>query len=139
MNLYEHLFILDPNLEDKTKEEQISKIEGLITENGGTVLKTKNLGARKLSYTVKKHDKGEYILLLFNSPSESISKLERYCRLSEPILKYLIIKIEKKKHIASVMASLNAELSSAEAKPEDASKTAPVTSPAISEEKKEDV
>lgn len=109
MTLYEQLFILDTNLDEKTKEEQISKVTGLIVENGGEILKTTNLGSRKLSYPIKKQEKGEYILLVFNSPPAAMAKLERLCKLSENILKFMIIKIEKKKHIAAVLKSLITE------------------------------
>ena len=49
MNLYEKLFILDTGLDEKAKEEQVAKVANLITDNGGEILKTTNLGARKLA------------------------------------------------------------------------------------------
>lgn len=142
MTLYEHLFILDPNLDEKVKEEQIAKVTGLIVENGGEILKTTNLGSRKLSYPIKKQEKGEYILLVFNSPPAAMAKLERMCKLSENILKFMIIKIEKKKHIAAVLKSLITE-PAATAEPaadtEAAEDSAVTSEPAETEETDEDV
>lgn len=146
MNLYEKLFILDTTLDEKTKEDQISKVERLIVDNGGEVLKTTNLGSRKLSYAIKKQEKGEYILLIFNAPPAAIAKLERFSKLAEPILKFMIIKIEKKKHIAAVMSSLDTEPPGTEATGDDVVKSEPVTTddvvksePLTTEENKEDV
>ncbi|MBI4826747.1 MAG: 30S ribosomal protein S6 [Nitrospirae bacterium] len=140
MTLYEQLFILDTNLDEKTKEEQIAKVTGLIAENGGEILKTTNLGSRKLSYAVKKQEKGEYILLVFNAPPAAMAKLERLCKLSENILKFMIIKIEKKKHIAALMKSL---ITPAAAEPVAdtgaAGDTAVISEPAETEETDEDV
>lgn len=107
MNLYEKLLILDSDLDDKVREEQVEKVKGLILKQGGEILKTENLGRRKLAYEIKKREKGNYILLLFNASPSTITELERYCKLAEPILKYIVIKLKKKKHIAAVMSSLN--------------------------------
>ncbi len=158
MNLYENLFILDPALDDKVKEEQIAKVSSLITENGGEILKTTNLGTRKLAYAIRKQEKGEYILIVFNAPSPTIAKLERLSKLAEPILKFMFIKIEKKKHIASVIAAINKEAAAAAEPAESApaettaepAETAPEattepaaapteTTPETTEETKEDV
>jgi small subunit ribosomal protein S6 len=129
MNLYEKLFILETGLDEKAKEEQVSKVEGVISENGGEVLKTTNLGVRKLAYPIKKQEKGDYILLIFNAPPAAIAKLERFCRLAEPILKFMIIKIEKKKHIAAVLSSIN----TAEATETPAAATEAAETPAAAE------
>ncbi|MDO8281986.1 MAG: 30S ribosomal protein S6 [Thermodesulfovibrionia bacterium] len=140
MTLYEQLFILDTNLDEKVKEEQIAKVTGLIVENGGEILKTTNLGSRKLSYPIRKQEKGEYILLVFNSPPAAMAKLERLCKLSENILKFMIIKIEKKKHIAAVLKSLITEPVAEPVADTEAAGDAVVTSePAETEETSEDV
>ncbi len=106
MNLYEKLIILDPNLDEKAREEQIGKVEEVITKQGGEILKSENLGRRKLAYEIKKRQKGDYILLLFKAPPSTIAELERFCRVVEPILKFIITKLKKKKQIAAVMSSL---------------------------------
>jgi small subunit ribosomal protein S6 len=106
MNLYEKVIILDPNLDEKAIEEIVGKVKGLITEQGGEILKSENWGQKKLAYELNKRDKGYYILLYFKAPPSAISKLEKFCRVTDPIIKFMIIKLRKKKQITAVMASL---------------------------------
>ncbi len=106
MNLYEKLFILDPNLDEKAREEQIGKVKEVIVKQGGEILKSENMGRRKLAYEIKKRQKGDYILLLFKAPPSAIAELERFCRVVEPVLKFIITKLKKKKQVAAVMSSL---------------------------------
>jgi small subunit ribosomal protein S6 len=106
MNLYEKIIILDANLEDTAAEETIGKIRDIIINRGGEILKTEKLGRRKLAYELNKHQKGNYILLLFKSPSPTIAELERQCKIMDPVIKFMIIKLTKKKQIEAVMASL---------------------------------
>jgi len=105
MNLYENLIILDPNLNDKAVEEAVERIKDVIIKKGGEILKSENWGHKKLAYEIKKHKKGTYILLLFKSPSSVIVELERFYKVFEPLLKFLVIKL-KKKQIEAVLSAI---------------------------------
>ena len=126
MNLYEKIIILDANLEDTAAEETIGKIRDIIINQGGEILKTEKLGRRKLAYELNKHQKGNYILLLFKSPPPTIAELEKQCKIMDPVIKFMAIKLTKKKQIEAVMASL-AEPKSKEQPEKAASADAEVT------------
>ena len=111
MNLYEKIIILDANLEDTAADETVGKIRDIIINQGGEILKTEKLGRRKLAYELNKHQKGNYIMLLFKSPPPTIAELEKQCRIMDPIIKFMAIKLTKKKQIEAVMASLAAQKS----------------------------
>ena len=109
MNLYEKIIILDANLEDTAADETVGKIRDTIINQGGEILKTEKLGRRKLAYELNKHQKGNYIMLLFKSPPPTIAALEKQCRIMDPIIKFMAVKLTKKKQIEAVMASLAAQ------------------------------
>jgi small subunit ribosomal protein S6 len=106
MNLYEKVMILNPGLDSKAVEETVEKIKDKITKQGGEILKSENWGARKLAYELNKHDKGIYVMLLFKSPASTIAELERLCKVTDTIIKFMVVRLQRKKQIEAVMASL---------------------------------
>jgi small subunit ribosomal protein S6 len=106
MNLYEKVMILDSRLDDSAVEETVEKVKDRIIKQGGEILKTENWGTRKLAYELNKHQKGNYVILLFKAPPSTIMELERFCRLTDAIIKIMVVKLQKKKQIEAVLASL---------------------------------
>jgi small subunit ribosomal protein S6 len=105
MNYYEKIFILDPNIDDSAVEEITVRIKDVITNNGGEILKTDNWGRRKLAYELNKHQKGNYTLILFKSPPQVILELEKLCKILDSVIKFMIVKLTKKKEIEASLPS----------------------------------
>jgi small subunit ribosomal protein S6 len=105
MNYYEKVMILDPNLDDSAVEGTVEKVKNVILNEGGEIINTENWGRRKLSYELNKHQKGNYIILHFKSPPPTIAKLERLCKVVDPIIKFMIVRLHKKKHIDAILPS----------------------------------
>ncbi|MEE8329833.1 MAG: 30S ribosomal protein S6 [Thermodesulfovibrionia bacterium] len=112
MDYYEHIIILDPNVDEKTVESTVERVSDLVVKKGGEVLKSEKWGLKKLAYNLKKQNKGIYILLFFKAPPPVIAELERFYKVFEPLLKFLIIKLKKKKHIESVLSAISETKSS---------------------------
>jgi len=127
MNIYENIIILNASLTDEETETSTRKIKDLITNSGGEILKADMWGRRKLANEVKKQKKGSYVFLLFRSPSSLIRKLEDYYKVFDPVIKHMVIKLEKKQSARALES-----LSQAEA----AAKTAATA--AAAEQKKEE-
>lgn len=106
MNYYENIMIIDPNLNDKEIEKAVERVKDVINKSGGEILKSEKLGLKKLAYDVKKQKKGSYILLLLKAPPTTILELERFYKVFDPILKFLIVKL-KKKQIMAALTSLS--------------------------------
>ncbi|HAM49165.1 MAG TPA: hypothetical protein DCP92_00130, partial [Nitrospiraceae bacterium] len=51
---------------------------------------------KKLAYEVRKHKKGFYLFLLFRSDPSFVKKLEDYYKVYDPVIKYMVIKLDKK-------------------------------------------
>ncbi len=95
MNFYESLFIINPALDDVEVKKVTDKVEGLIKKEEGEILKVDNWGKKKLAYEVKKQKKGYYILINFRMKASTISELERSLKLTDPVIKFLIIRLDK--------------------------------------------
>ncbi|MCL5024474.1 MAG: 30S ribosomal protein S6 [Nitrospirae bacterium] len=106
MNIYENILILNASPADEEIEASLGKIKDLITNSGGEILKADVWGRRKLANEIKKQKKGFYVLLAFRSESSLIRKLEDYYKVFDPVIKYMVIKLEKKQS-AHLLASLS--------------------------------
>ena len=116
MNIYESIVILNASLSDEEIESATGKIRDLITNSGGEIFKLDVWGRRKLAYEIKKQKKGFYILLLFRSPSSLIRKLEDYYKVYDPVIKYIVIRLDKKQS-ANILESIEAAAKSDETAP----------------------
>lgn len=93
---YELLYIVHPDLESSI-DKVTGKIKTSIEKRGGTINYEENWGKRKLAYEIKKNDVGIYVLWFFTAPKKSIAKIEKEIRLTEEIIRYLILTIEEPK------------------------------------------
>jgi len=103
MNYYEKIVILDPNLDDAAVEEFNGKIKDVIIKQGGELFKVENWGRRKLAYELNKQQKGNYTLFQFKSPAPTIIEIEKLCKVTDSVLKFMVIKLTKKKQIESIL------------------------------------
>lgn len=96
MTLYETTIVLDPQLKGGEIEEMIKKTTNFITNHGGEIVKENDWGKRRLAYEINKKQYGYFYNVRFSGPGQLIGLLEREYRLSEMILRYLTIKVDKR-------------------------------------------
>ncbi|HXN23753.1 MAG TPA: 30S ribosomal protein S6 [Candidatus Dormibacteraeota bacterium] len=94
--LYDLIFICRPT----TPEEEVAKItttlEHACAEKGAKVEKTEKWGTKKMAYRVAKHREGSYVYLqIRSSQGELIHELERRLKVSDPVIKYLTIRLDE--------------------------------------------
>lgn len=118
MNIYENIVILNAALSDEDIEAASKKIKDLITNSGGEIVKADVWGRRKLAYEIKKQKKGFFLLLLFKSPSAAIRKLEDYYKVFDPVIKYMVLRLEGKQAEAAIQAGVQAEAAAQKEKTE---------------------
>lgn len=97
MKAYEFLFILKPTLTAEELEVGVETVLNYITNNGGEIAKTDEMGMRKLAYPINKNSRGYYVVVYFKAPTKAISEIERLARFNEDLLRFLTIKYESKK------------------------------------------
>ncbi len=96
MRLYETIFILDPTLDEHSIEKEIKKVEDLITNQKGSIVKTDKWGTRRLSYPISKKMQGFYTLIYFEGDGNIPSELEKAYKLNESCIRYLTVVSEEK-------------------------------------------
>jgi small subunit ribosomal protein S6 len=96
VNTYEILFLLDPNKFSSDPDGTTKVINDLIEHYGGEILYSRPWGEPKLAYPIKNFKKGSYLLTYFKGDSKGIPQLEHDCRLSEVILRHLVIRLHPK-------------------------------------------
>ncbi len=93
MNKYESVIIINPNVDEAGVKALEEKFTGLINENG-KVEKVDNMGKRKLAYEIKKCTEGTYLVFYFEAKPDSIKELERVYRITDEIMKFIVVRKE---------------------------------------------
>lgn len=96
MRDYELVFIIHPDLEESAFKETVEKIQGWITEAGGSISKVDIWGKRKMAYEMRKQKEGQYVLIKTQMPATFSATLERNLRFLEPVMRFLITSDEQK-------------------------------------------
>lgn len=91
---YETVFIINPTLDDEARTSLIEKFKNLISSNG-ELLNVEEWGKKRLAYKIDKHAEGYYVLMQFSSKPEFPRELERVYRITDGVLRFLIVKLEK--------------------------------------------
>ncbi|XEC95037.1 30S ribosomal protein S6 [Paenibacillus tarimensis] len=91
MRKYEVMYIIRPEAEQEAVQAIVEKFEGIIN-SGGEVTKTDLMGKRRLAYEINKHRDGIYVLVHFNATPEVVNELDRVIKISDDIIRYLIVK-----------------------------------------------
>ena len=94
MNKYESVVIINPNLEAESIKALIEKFSNLINSNG-TVSSVEELGKKRLAYEIKKLNEGYYIVVKFEAKPELITELERVYRITDEVMKFIVVKEEE--------------------------------------------
>lgn len=94
MRYYETLYLIKPDLPEDEYKDVLTKFNQLIEKNKGVIVRTEEWGKKTLAYTVKKFDKGFYVLLNFCGEADLISELSNSFGLDERILKFQTIKLK---------------------------------------------
>ena len=102
---YEVMFIVRPDILDEDLDKLIAGLEANITQGGGSIKAVEKLGRRKLAYTVKKFNDGNYVLLTINADGSLVGEIERRLRVSEPVIKFISVRMdEEEKRVAKIKA-----------------------------------
>lgn len=94
MRLYEGMFLVDPALTSDWPAAE-AEINRVLDRAEAKVIGVKNWDERKLAYPINRHKRGLYVLSYFEAEPEKIPGIERDVRLSEKLLRTLLIRREK--------------------------------------------
>jgi small subunit ribosomal protein S6 len=91
------MFIVDPRVADDEVASLTEDIKGLLTANGGHVIREEQWGRRKLAYEIGNLKEGKYVLLYLGSDDGSlpIAEVELRMRQNDRILRYLTVRTDE--------------------------------------------
>ena len=94
MALYEHVFLARQDLAQAQVDTLAETATKIITDNGGTVVKTESWGLRTLAYRIAKNRKAHYVMLEFEAPGGVVVELERQTQINEDIVRYMTLRVD---------------------------------------------
>ncbi|MCC6573889.1 MAG: 30S ribosomal protein S6 [Planctomycetes bacterium] len=89
--LYEGLFLVESNFANKDEAGAIALAKGVLEKHGANVVRCEKWAEQKLAYEIRKNKRGAYILAAFTVDPLKVSEIELECRLTERILRYLLV------------------------------------------------
>ena len=89
---YELMVILNPDIGEDEFPASLERLQQSIAGNGGEVVEVDHWGRRRLAYPIKSHLEGNYVLSQVRLDPERIAALENNLRISEEVLRHLIVK-----------------------------------------------
>lgn len=92
---YETIMVLSTKLDEEATKALIEKFTKLIADNG-TLGEVDEWGKRRLAYEIQKETEGYYVLVNFQSEPDFPAELDRVYKITDGILRSLIVRKEQK-------------------------------------------
>ncbi len=90
MGKYEAVIIINATLDDSAIEATVTRVKNLIGEHG-TLEAIDEWGKRRLAYEIDYEQEGYYVLVNFTAPHEFPAELDRIYKITEGVIRSLII------------------------------------------------
>ncbi|WP_275790119.1 30S ribosomal protein S6 [Pararhizobium gei] len=103
MALYEHVFLARQDISAQQVDALVEQYKGVLEANGGKVGRVENWGLKSLTYRINKNRKAHYVLMDIDAPAPAVHEVERQMRISEDVLRYMTIAVEKHEDGPSAM------------------------------------
>ena len=87
---YEIGYILNPEVNEEQTRAILERIEQIVANYDGQVLKVNQWGRRKLAYPIEHHRDGFYVFIDTILTPETVTELDRTLKVSEEVLRHLI-------------------------------------------------
>ena len=93
-NKYEMMVVLSPVLGDEGITSTTEAIKAKI-ESAATIDSMESLGMKKMAYEIEDQKDGFYLLINFTSDADFPKEIERVLKITEGVLRFLVIRIEE--------------------------------------------
>jgi small subunit ribosomal protein S6 len=105
---YETIFILRPDLGESVQKDAIRRFESIVRTSAGEIIETDEWGFRELAYHIKGERRGFYVRLDYGGNGATMNEIERNLKLSDSVLRYLSVLVDRDVEPATVRAELEA-------------------------------
>ena len=103
MALYEHVFLARQDLAQAQVDALAEAATKVVTDHGGTVVKTETWGLRSLAYRIAKNRKAHYVMLEIDAPGDVVAELERQTQINEDVIRFMTVKVDAHEEGPTVM------------------------------------
>ncbi|PWG00519.1 30S ribosomal protein S6 [Levilactobacillus bambusae] len=94
---YEITYIVRPDLNDDDKTALIDRFDKILSDNGATIVDSKDWSKRKFAYEIGGYNEGVYhITNVTASNDEALNEFDRLSKINDGILRHMIVKRDDK-------------------------------------------
>ena len=90
------MFIIAASLEEEKRTAAIDMVKEIISAEGGEITNADEWGMKKLAYPIQKKNEGFYVVFQFKAPAELPLELDRRLKISDSIIRHMIINKDEK-------------------------------------------
>jgi len=92
MNKYEVLYIVKTGLDDAKREAVIERFTELAKKAGKEAPVVNKWGSKRFAYPIDYKNDGYYVLMNFESESDFPRELERQMRITDEIVRFMVVR-----------------------------------------------
>jgi len=85
---YDVVYVLAPNADNTEAERINAKVNEVVSNFGGKLLKLDNWGRRKLAYPIKRNSRGIFVYAKYIGKPGVVAEIERNLRIADSVLRY---------------------------------------------------
>jgi small subunit ribosomal protein S6 len=89
------MFIVDTSATDEEITRLNENLQQIVTDQGGVITKTENMGRRQLAYQIGRKKEGFYVLFEVEGSGREIAELERRMRVNDQVLRYITVRVDE--------------------------------------------
>lgn len=115
MRRYETIVIVDADVSENDRVSLFNRIQEIIPQHEGVLIKEDLWGVKKLAYEIKKKPRGFYARYDYCGMGPLVDELERSFRIDDRVLKYLTVQLDADADVEKIQAELEASETGADA------------------------
>ena len=92
---YEVMYIADPETADDVIVKINETVENLVQTGGGSIVRTDDIGRKRLAYQINKKKEGYYVLFEIEGSGQEIAEIERRMRVNDAVLRYMTVRVDE--------------------------------------------
>ena len=92
MKRYEVMYIINASVEEEKSAALIETLSGIITNEGGNIIKTDEWGMRDFAYRIDDMYKGYYVVTTFEADNDCVKEYDRLMGINPNVVRYMIIR-----------------------------------------------
>ncbi len=93
---YELGFILNPEVSEEETRAILDRVEQVVANHDGQIVKVNQWGRRRLAYPIERHRDGFYTFIDMILTPETVIELDRTLKVSEVVLRHMVRKRDAK-------------------------------------------